>query len=102
MFTCSPVEAVNVPPQDATAASRRGAPEERIESLIGVLAIPSSDNRGLFSCLVAAAAGLAARTATATRTGRPPQPSRRRLLMRFGLATGSRVSRTPKIGLRPR
>src|SRR5438128_7209677 len=102
MFSCSPVEAVNVPPHDATAASRRTALEERMESLIGPAAIARSATRGLFSSLVAAAAGLAARTATATRTGRPPQTRRRRLLMRFALATLPRVTGEPKTGLRPR
>ena len=57
MFSCSPVEAVNVPPHDATAASRRTALDERTESLIGPDAIARSATRGLFSSLVAAAAG---------------------------------------------
>jgi hypothetical protein len=77
MFTCSPVEAVNVPPHDATAASRRVALDERMESVIRPAALPSSETLGLFNSLGAAAAGLAERTATATRTGRPLQTNRR-------------------------
>jgi hypothetical protein len=82
------VDAVNVPPQDAAACRLRVPRAEKVESVIGAAAMPMSARSGVLKVsLVAAAEGLAARAATATRTGRPPQITRRRVLMSFGLIT---------------